>query len=334
MTTLPVDILLTHTPAMRRLYYGERALQELRGLGRVVLHEADQPLDASALIAAARTARIIVADRMTAGPAEVFGALPELAAFVRVAVDIRNIDVEAASRAGVLVTRASPGFIDSVAELALGFLIDLSRGISASVQSYRAGLDPVIQTGRQLSGSTLGIVGFGGIGRRLSTVAGALGMKVLVFDPHATVSDEPIRQTSLEQLLMESDYVVCLAVATAETECLFGEAAFGRMKQRAFFLNLARGELVDEAALEAALRKRVIAGAALDVGRGPDQMPTLRIAALPNLIATPHVGGLTLPAMEHQALETVRQVALILKGEAPEGATNVDAWSRRILLGK
>src|SRR3984893_13292276 len=116
-------ILLTHTPQFRRQYYGERNLKGLQGLAQVVLHEADDALDAAGLIEAARDVDIIVADRLTQGPGEIFPRLPKLRAFVRCAVDIRNIDVAAASMAGVLVTRAGPGFVQSVAELALGFLV-------------------------------------------------------------------------------------------------------------------------------------------------------------------------------------------------------------------
>ena len=153
-------------------------------------------------------------------------------------------------------------------------------------------------------------------------------MKVLVSDPYATVSDPAIRQVSFDQLLSESDFVVCLAVATAETENLMNDAAFARMKPGAFFINVSRGNLVDEAALEAALREGRIGGAALDVGRAPDQMPSPPIAALPNVIATPHIGGLTPQAIEYQALDTVRQVEAILKGEVPPGAANAESWTR------
>ncbi|MGB1007416.1 MAG: NAD(P)-dependent oxidoreductase, partial [Thalassobaculaceae bacterium] len=96
----------------------------------------------------------------------------------------------------------------------------------------------------------------------------------------------------------------------------------------AYFVNVARGNLVDEAALEAALREGQIAGAAMDVGRAPDQMPSPSLAALPNVIATPHIGGLTPEAISHQALETVRQVAAIVAGRAPVGAVNADTAIR------
>jgi D-3-phosphoglycerate dehydrogenase len=101
------------------------------------------------------------------------------------------------------------------------------------------------------------------------------------------------------------------------------------MQPHAFFINLSRGNLVDEAALAAALRENRIAGAAMDVGRALDQMPTPELAKLPNVIATPHIGGLTPPAIESQSLETVRQVEKIIAGEIPVGAVNADHWTRR-----
>jgi len=134
---------------------------------------------------------------------------------------------------------------------------------------------------------------------------------------------------ALDRLLSESDFVACLAMANAQTENLMDAAAFARMRPDAFLINVSRGGLVDEAALEAALREKRIAGAALDVGRAPDQMPTPALAALPNVVATPHVGGLTPPAIAAQALETVRQVEAILQGQAPHGAVNADRWTRR-----
>ena len=266
---------------------------------------------------------------MTEGPGEIFPQLPKLRAFVRCAVDIRNIDVEAASAAGVLVTRAGPGFVPSVTELALGYLVDLSRGISRATADYQAGRSPEIRMGRQLAGSRLGIIGYGHIGRHLAPIAKSLGMTVLVADPIATVEDSGIEQVSLQDLLGRVDYVVCLAVANADTENLIGAAELARMQPHAFFINLSRGNLVDEAALAAALRENCIAGVAMDVGRARDQMPTPELAKLPNVIATPHIGGLTPPAIESQSLETVRQVEAIISGRIPVGAVNSAHWTRR-----
>jgi D-3-phosphoglycerate dehydrogenase len=101
------------------------------------------------------------------------------------------------------------------------------------------------------------------------------------------------------------------------------------MKRGAYFINVSRGNLVDEAALEAALDSGQLAGCAIDVGRAPDQMPTPRLAARPDVIATPHTAGLTDPAIEHQSLETVAQAAEIVRGRVPKGAVNAEHWKRR-----
>ena len=322
-------VLLTHSPQMRRQYYGERSLSQLQAIADVVLHESDDALNAASLVAAASNVDIIVADRLTEGRAEIFARLPKLRAFVRCAVDIRNVAVDAASAAGVLVTRAGPAFVPSVAELALGYLVDLSRGISRATADYHAGRPPEVVMGRQLSGSRIGIIGYGSIGRYLVPIVKALGMKVLVADPFATVDDADVEHVPLEDLLGRSDYVICLVVANEQTENLIGAAAFARMQPHAFFINLSRGNLVDEAALAAALRDGRIAGAAMDVGRALDQMPTPELAKFPNMIATPHIGGLTPPAIEGQSLETVRQVRAIISGEIPQGAVNAEHWTRR-----
>jgi D-3-phosphoglycerate dehydrogenase len=325
-----MKILLTHTPHMRDNYYGARAFAGLTSLGELVLHQGNETLEGQALMAAARGCDLIVADRATALPAAIFDALPSLKAALRCAVDIRNIDVAAASSHGILVTRAKPGFVESVTELVFGFLVDLNRGISRAAAAYQAGQTPTAQMGRQLSGTTIGIIGYGAIGRAVAPLAAQLGMRVLISDPHATVEDRSFEQVDLATLLASSDHVVCLAVANEATENLMNAEAFARMRRDAVFINVSRGNLVDEAALAAALTEGKIAGAALDVGRAPDQMPTPAIAALPNVIATPHIGGLTPPAIEAQALHTVEQVRALVSRAVPDGAVNTATWTRKI----
>lgn len=327
-------IFLTHIPDMLRNYYGDRALAELRKLGEVRLNPADEVLGAAALAEAARGCEIIVSDRQTPGPAEFFRNAPDVVALLRCAVDIRNIDVDAASTAGVLVTRATPGFTASVGEMALGMMVDLARGISRSVIGYRQGMAPGAKMGRQLKGAVLGIIGYGEIGRYLAPLGVALGMKVLVADPYQAAEEPAVRKVDLATLLAESDFVVCLAVANAETENMMNEAAFARMKPSAFFINLSRGNLVDESALERALDERRIAGAAMDVGRATDQMPSLKLAARADVIATPHIAGLTPDAIEHQAFDTVRQVADLVAGRMPAGAVNAESAARLPALPK
>ena len=320
-----MKILLTHSPEALQLYYGPRALVGLKEFGAVRLHEGNAPLEGEALIEAAEDCDLIVSYRQSPGPAALFERLPKLKAFLRCAIDIRNVDVAAASRAGVLVTQASAGFVTSVSELVIGLLVDLSRGITRSTIEYRSGRVPEATMGKELRGSTLGVIGYGAIGREVVRIARALGMRVLINDPYV----RDVEQTPFDELLKESDYVVPLAVATAETENLFDAASFAKMKQGACFINVSRGNLVDEAALEAALDSGRIAGCAMDVGRAQDQMPTPRLAARPDVIATPHTAGLTVPAIEHQSLETVAQAGEIVRGRVPKGAVNAEHWKRR-----
>lgn len=310
------------------MYYGERALAGLRELGAVRLNSTEGVLSMARLAKAARGCAVIVSDRQTPGEAALFASAPGLVAFVRCAVDIRNVDVVAASAAGVLVTHASPGFAAAVAEMAVGYMIDLGRRVTESTLAYREGRMPSLAMGRQLAGSTIGIVGFGAIGRYLARLSVALGMRVLVNDPYQTIDDPALTQTDFRTVLATADFVVCLVVATPRTENLFDRAAFAAMRPDAMFINLSRGNLVDEVALREALDTGSIAGAALDVGRAADQMPSAELARHAKVIATPHIAGLTPAAVEHQALETVRQVGEILAGRIPVGAANAEHATR------
>ena len=320
-----MKILLTHSPEAMKLYYGERALAGLRAVGEVILNSKSSSLEGDALIEAAKDCELIVSYRQSPGPAKVFESLPKLKAFLRCAIDIRNVDVAAASRAGVLVTQASAGFVTSVSEMVFGFMIDLARGVIPATHLYHHNRVPPARMGRELKGSTIGVIGYGQIGREVVRLARAFGMNVLVNDPYAA----DVKSVPLEKLLAESDFVVPLAVATEETENLINEKTIRIMKRGTFLINVSRGNLVDEQALEAALKSGHLGGCAMDVGRAPDQMPMLPLAARPDVIATPHIAGLTVPAIEHQSMETVAQAAEIVKGRAPKGAVNAEHWKRK-----
>jgi D-3-phosphoglycerate dehydrogenase len=327
-------IFLTHPPEALANYYGERAVAGLQALGEVRFNTAGRELAIPELIEAARGCEVIVSYRQTPGTAELFAASPDLVAFSRCAIDIRNVDVAAASRAGILVTQASAGFVAAVSEWVLGAMIDLARRITASAEAYHADRVPPAVMGRELKGATLGILGYGQIGEYLARLGVALGMRVLLYDPYKRVGDPGLVQADLPRLLGESDFVVCLVVANESTEKLVNAAGFAAMKPGAYFINASRGNLVDDDALVAALESGRLAGVALDVGRAPDQMPVPAIARHPRVIATPHTAGLTLPAIEHQSLETVAQVAEILKGRAPKGAVNAAHATRLARLAR
>lgn len=315
-------VFVSHPQSKLGHYFGDRATASLRAIAQVRFNPGDTDLSSRELAALAHDCDAIISYRQTVGDEALFAALPRLKAFVRCAIDIRNIDVPSASRHGVLVTQASAGFIASVSEWIVGAMIGLGRHISASAEDYHAGRPVVPAMGRELRGSTLGVIGYGQIGRYLCEVAQALGMRVVVHDPFARIEGAGLEQVSFDALLERSDFVVCLAAATEATENLMDARAFAAMQRHAFFINAARGNLVDEQALLAALDAGLIAGCALDVGRAPDQMPSPHVAAHPRVIATPHIGGLTPPAVEHQAMETVAQLAEIFQGRAPRGAVN------------
>lgn len=326
-------VFLAHTPEMRANYYGDRALADLRKIAEVVTHEGTETLAGAALAAAAAGCQAIVADRATPGTAATFDAAPDLVAFLRVAVDVSTIDIPAASRAGVLVTQATPGFVDSVAELAIGMMVDLARGVSGYAAAFRVGRAPAPRMGRQLAGRTLGLIGYGRIARRIGQIAAAMRMRVLTHDPFATIADPGVEAVALETLLAEADVVMPLAVSNAATRHLVNAATLAAMKRGVLLVNLSRGQLVDEDALEAALESGQVAAVAMDVGMAPDQWPNPRLAARADVVATPHIGGLTPEAAEHQAMDTVRQIAALAAGRLPEGALNAPQASRLARLG-
>jgi D-3-phosphoglycerate dehydrogenase / 2-oxoglutarate reductase len=321
-------VFVSHPRDMLARYFGDKALAALRAIAEVKFNPECRELTTDELVAAARDSDVIIAYRQTPGPQALFSALPELAAFVRCAVDIRTIDIDAASAYGILVTQASAGFVPAVSEWVIATMLDLGRGISAYAESYHRGEPPAPAMGRELRGATLGIIGYGQISRYLCDLALAFGMRVLVADPYASVGHEALRQVQLPTLLEESDFVICLAPLTSETVNLMDAAAFALMKAGACFINAARGELVDEAALLDALESGHLAGCALDVGRAPDQMPSPALARHPRVIATPHIGGLSPVAIEHQALETVAQVEALFQGRMPTGAVNAARATR------
>ena len=327
-TVTTPTILLAHPVGIRDLWYGKQATEALQRLGTVRLNEGTETLTGDKLVEAALGCSVVVSDRGTPGPATLFAQVESLLAFVRCAMDIRNIDVEAASANGVLVTRASPGWIDAVVEVVIGQIINLARSLPEASMTYRIGHIPAPRMGIQLAGKTIGIIGYGNLGRRLAEVAHALRMRVLVYDPYVKVQTASAIQVDFASLLGASDVVVCLAVYTDQTENLMNAAAFRQMKATSFFVNASRGGLVDEQALEHALQSGQIAGAALDVGRAEDNLPTPRLARISNVLATPHIGGLVPEAIAHQALETVDQVAEILGGRVPAGAVNSDHAGR------
>ncbi len=328
-------VFLTHNPEDLEAYYG-RALPELRAIADVVVNPGDHDLTTARLIEAASGCDIIVAHRATPGEAELFTALTGLLAFLRTAVDISTIDVDAASRAGVVVGRADKSFVPSTAELALALMLDLARCVSESTIDYRRGEQPPQRPGFQLRGKTAGIIGYGAIGSYLAPALRSLGVDVVIHDPHADATVDGFEQVAFEELLGRSDYVLPLAASTPETAQLIDAAALAAMRRGTMLVNVSRGELLDEAAVGAALDSGHLGGLALDVGMAPDQRPSPELARRPGVVATPHLGGLTPENADAQAMSSVEQVRAMIDGHMPPRAVNPDHalrlrswWDRR-----
>jgi D-3-phosphoglycerate dehydrogenase len=328
-----LSVFLSYTEYELASYYSDAGLAELRRHVNVVTNKTGRVLQGRELADVAAPCQIILAHRSSPGLAETFDNAPHLVAFLRAAVDISTVDLPSASANGILVTRASAGFGTAVAEMAMGMIFDLARGISRARTAYATGVEPVLPKGLQVRDCVLGIVGFGVIGRRLAQMGSALGMRVLVYDPFVEETLLGTMAASLGNLLAQSDFVVCLAPSNPQTHDMFNEDAFAQMKQGASFLNLARGELVNEDALEAALDKGHLRGAALDVGRAPDQKPSARFIGRADVVVMPHVGGMTPQAREHQTMDTVDQVAALAAKRIPKGAVNLEMAHRLARLG-
>ena len=327
----PMRVFVTHNPEDLEAYYG-RALPQLEAIAEVVLNTTDRNLSTPELIEAASNCDVIVAHRATPGEKAVFEQLPNLLGFLRSAVDISTIDVDAASAAGVLVAHADKSFVPSTAELALALLMDTARSVSTSTVDYQNGVQPPQRPGRQLRGQTAGVIGYGAVGTYLAQLLFDLGMEVLVTDPFVTVEAEGIEQVELAELLGRSNAVFPMAPATAETHHLIGEKALAAMKSGATLINVSRGELLDEVAVAAALDSGHLGALGVDVGMDTDQRPSIALAGRPGVVATPHLGGLTPENADAQAASTVEQVAAMLEGEMPprtanpNDATNLLAW--------
>ena len=318
---------LTHNSEDLDAYYG-RALPELSAIARVVFNPFDRDLDTAELISAAKDCDVIIAHRSTPGEAAVFTELPGLLAFLRCAVDISTIDVSAASAAGVLIGHADKSFVPSTAELALALMLDLARNVSESTVEYHNRVQPPQRSGLQLRGRTAGIIGYGAIGSYLADLLRGIGMHVLVCDPAADAGTGGFEQTNLDELLARSDFVLPLAPATADTTNLIDAHALSLMRLGTMLVNVSRGELLDEAAVAAALDSGHLGGLAMDVGLAPDQRPSPELASRPGVVATPHLGGLTPDNADAQALSSVEQVQAMLEGVMPPRAVNADEAHR------
>jgi len=248
----------------------------------------------------------------------------------RAGVGVDNIDVEVATRRGIVVMNAPGASAISVAELTLGLMIAMARHISRADQTTRAGKwEKKSLQGTELAGKILGIIGLGRIGTETARRAQAFGMKLVGSDPYlspARAKELGIELLSTEALYAQADYISLHLALTHQTAGMINAEAIAQMKPGVRLLNCARGELVDEAAVEAALRSGHIASAALDVFC---EEPTHNTALLtaPNLLATPHLGASTKEGQEAVGIQIAKQVRDYLQQGIAQNAVNLPSLS-------
>jgi len=253
---------------------------------------------------------------------------PELRVVANFGVGYDSVDVEAATRRGIVVTNTPDVLTAATAELTMALVLALLRRVAEGDRLVRRreewALGPTFMLGEGLEGKTLGIVGLGRIGREVARLGEAFGMRVV-----HTRGSGPYQEMSLEELLAEADVVSIHARLLPETHHLIGRDELRLMKPEAVLVNVARGPIVDEEALVAALRSWDIAGAALDVyEHEPAVHPGL--LELENVVLTPHLGSATLAAREAMGMLCADALeAVLLENRLPGNAVNPEAWSGR-----
>lgn len=252
---------------------------------------------------------------------------PRLKVVGRHGVGVDNIDLAAATEFGVQVVNTPLAVIEAVAEHTLGLMLALSKQIVYMHEQLRQG-DFTVRyraSGRELRGRTVGIIGFGNIGRRVAQICRlAFGMQVLYCDVRRAPELEielGARQTPLDELLANSDYVTIHVPLLPETRHLMSAREFGLMRRDAFFINAARGEVVDEQALYAALHNRQIAGAGIDVFAQEPTPADNPLLKLDNIVFTPHAATATEESLRDMALVAL-DVVRVARGEPPAHPVN------------
>ena len=283
--------------------------------------------DRRELIGALRGVRALVVRNQTQVDGEVIDEADCLQIVARAGAGIDNVDVAAASRAGVVVAYTPSQNSLSVAELTLGLMLALARKIPAADRNVRQSKWARYQfVGSELHGKTLGVVGFGRIGRLTAQRAAAFGMNVLACSRHldslrASLAGTPVQPASLDELLATADVVTCHLPANGQTASMFDYDRFCRMKPTAVFINVARGEVVDEAGLVRALQEGRIAGAALDVRAQEPPQPG-PLDTMDNVILTPHVGAFTHEGQHRVVASVCRDVEAVLAGKEAKNYVN------------
>jgi D-3-phosphoglycerate dehydrogenase len=282
--------------------------------------------DRAALLPALAGADAVIVRSATRIDAEALAQAPNLRVVARAGVGLDNVDVEAATKAGVMVVNAPSSNTVSAAEHAVGLLLAVARNVPQAMASLKAGEWQRSRfTGAELYGKVAGILGLGRIGELVAQRLAAFCLQVIAYDPYvptARAAQLGVRLVGLEDLLAEADFISVHLPKTAETSGLIGERELRLVKPGVLIVNAARGGIVDENALALALKDGRVGGAGIDVfaTEPPADSPLL---AFPNVVVTPHLGASTHEAQEKAGTQVARSVRLALSGEFVPDAVNV-----------
>jgi D-3-phosphoglycerate dehydrogenase len=282
--------------------------------------------DRAALLAAIPEAHAVLIRSATQIDEEALAAATLLKVVARAGVGLDNVDIKAATTAGVMVVNAPTSNIISAAELTIGHILSLARHIPAAHASLSNGeWKRAKYTGVELYEKTVGIIGLGRIGALIAARLQAFGVEIVAYDPYVTPARAQqlgVHLVELDELLERSDFISIHMPKTPETTGMISTEQLARMKPTAFIVNVARGGLIDEDALYEALKAGTIAGAGLDVFVSePPSDP--KLLSLPNVVVTPHLGASTDEAQEKAGVSVARSVRLALEGELVPDAVNV-----------
>ena len=258
--------------------------------------------------------------------ADVLAKAPKLRVIGRAGVGVDNVDLPAATAAGVLVMNTPGGNAVAVAEHTLGLMLCMARSIPQASASTKSGKwEKKKFMGSELRGKTLGILGLGYIGQEVAKRARGFEMKIIVCDPYADpkiAADLGVPLVTLDELYAQSDYITLHVAITKETNGMLNDAAFAKMKTGVRIVNCARGELVDDAALARAIQSGKVAGASIDVFETEPPPAGDPLLALETVLATPHIGGSTGEAQEIVGVRIVEQVVEYLQRGVAVNAVN------------
>ena len=267
--------------------------------------------------------------------AEVIEAGRNLKIIGRAGVGVDNVDVPAATRKGVIVVNSPEGNTIAAAEHTLAMMLSLSRYIPEANEKLKQGKwDRKSYTGNEVYNKTLGVVGLGKIGAHVATVARAMGMKLLAYDPFISVERAEQLGCSLVELdvlFQSADYITLHIPKTPETANLINAAAIARMKPTVRIINCARGGIIDEDAIAEALKAKKIAGAALDVFAAEPLGESPLKALGKEMVLTPHLGASTEEAQVNVAIDVAEQIRDVLLGEAARSAVNIPGLRPELL---